>query len=100
MLKELEIQFSELENKISNLQKEYRKLKASYSELSLEHEDLKRKLDVEKVRNQVLAEEHKKIKLHSAIAGNPEHNRLMKNHINRLIKEVDLCITQLQNSGL
>jgi RNase P/RNase MRP subunit p30 len=48
----------------------------------------------------VLAEEQKNIKLYSAISGNPEHNRLMKNHINRLVKEVDFCIAQLQNSGL
>ena len=43
---------------------------------------------------------HKNIKLYSAISGNPDHNRLMKNHINRLIKEVDHCIAELQNSGL
>ena len=36
----------------------------------------------------------------AAISGNPEHNRLMKNHINRLIKEIDACIIQLQNTGM
>lgn len=56
--------------------------------------------DVEKKKNQELAEKEKETKLYSALSGNPNHNRLMKNHINRLIKEVDFCIAELQNSGL
>lgn len=100
MLQDLENNFSELEKKISNLQKNYRNLAEKLSELSTEHEDLKKKYDEERRKNQVLAEEQKNIKLYSAISGNPEHNRLMKNHINRLVKEIDFCIAQLQNSGL
>ncbi|RKS97786.1 V-type ATP synthase subunit I [Chryseobacterium defluvii] len=100
MLQNLENNFSELEKKISNLQKNYRTLAEKLSELSVEHEDLKKKYDEERKKNQVLAEEQKNIKLYSAISGNPEHNRLMKNHINRLVKEIDFCIAQLQNSGL
>ena len=100
MLKELDSHFTELENKISNLYKDYSKLKQSLSELHQDHEELKLKYDEEKRINQSMAEEQKKIKLHSSISGNPEHNRLMKNHINRLIKKVDTCIEQLRNSGL
>ncbi|CAD7796528.1 hypothetical protein CHRY9390_00016 [Chryseobacterium aquaeductus] len=100
MLQELENNFSELEKKILNLHKSHQSLSEQLSELNKEHEDLKLKYDVERKRNQVLAEEQKNIKLYSAISGNPEHNRLMKNHINRLVKEVDFCIAQLQNSGL
>lgn len=100
MLQELENHFSELEKKIVLLQKNYRNLTEKYSELSMEHQELKRKYDEERKKSQVLAEEQKNIKLHSAISGNPEHNRLMKNHINRLVKEIDFCIAQLQNTGL
>ncbi|WP_378170840.1 hypothetical protein [Chryseobacterium tructae] len=100
MLQDLENNFSELERKILALQKNYRNLTEKLSELSSEHEELKIKYDEERRRNQVLAEEQKNIKLYSAISGNPEHNRLMKNHINRLVKEIDFCIAQLQNSGL
>ncbi|MBS1571995.1 MAG: hypothetical protein JST62_06345 [Bacteroidetes bacterium] len=100
MLKELDSHFVELEKKISNLQKDYQKLKEALSYLDKEHEELKLKYDQEKMKNQLMAEEQKNLKLHAAISGNPEHNRLMKNHINRLIKEVDACIAQLQNSGL
>ncbi|MCC2589900.1 hypothetical protein [Chryseobacterium sp. MFBS3-17] len=100
MLKELENNFSELERKISLLAKNYQLLSEQYKELQKEHETLKQKYDEERRKSQVLAEEQKEIKLYSAISGNPEHNRLMKNHINRLIKEVDFCIAELQNSGL
>ncbi|MCA6065747.1 hypothetical protein JI747_001070 [Chryseobacterium sp. RG1] len=100
MLQELETNFSELEKKIMNLQKNYNNLAEKLSELSIENKDLQKKYDEERKKNQVLAEEQKNIKLYSAISGNPEHNRLMKNHINRLVKEIDFCIAQLQNSGL
>lgn len=100
MLKDLENNFSELEKKILSISKSYKSISEKYSELSKEHEELKARYDEERKKNQVLAEEQKNIKLYSAISGNPDHNRLMKNHINRLIKEVDQCIAELQNSGL
>ena len=100
MLKELDNNFSLLEKKILALSKKYQSLNENYLELNQEHEELKMKYEEEKKKNQVLAEEQKNIKLYSAISGNPDHNRLMKNHINRLIKEVDYCIAELQNSGL
>ncbi len=100
MLKDLESHFSLLEKKILILKKDYQTLSENHAMLSKEYEDLKQRFESERKANQELAEEYKKIKLHSAISGNPEHNRLMKNHINRLVKEVDLCIAQLQNSGL
>ena len=100
MLKDLENNFSILEKKILAVSKNYQNLNESYLELNKEHEELKMKYEEERKRNQVLAEEQKNIKLYSAISGNPDHNRLMKSHINRLIKEVDYCIAELQNSGL
>ncbi|KQR94921.1 hypothetical protein ASG01_03385 [Chryseobacterium sp. Leaf180] len=100
MLQELENHFSELEKKILALQKKNQLLREAYEELDKDHSEMKQKYAEERKKNQVLAEEQKSIKLYSAISGNPEHNRLMKNHINRLVKEVDFCIAQLQNSGL
>ena len=100
MLKDLENNFSALEKMILRVSKEYKNLTEKLTDLSREHEELKRKYEEERKKNQVLAEEQKNIKLYSAISGNPDHNRLMKNHINRLIKEVDHCIAELQNSGL
>ena len=96
MLKDLENNFSVLEKKIVAVSKSYQNLNEKYLELDQEHEALKMKYEEERKKNQVLAEEQKNIKLYSAISGNPDHNRLMKNHINRLIKEVDYCIAELQ----
>ena len=100
MLKDLENNFSVLEKKILAVSKNYQSLNETYLELNQEHEELKMKYEEERKKSQVLAEEQKNIKLYSAISGNPDHNRLMKSHINRLIKEVDYCIAELQNSGL
>ncbi len=100
MLQELENNFSELEKRLLNLSKSHQSLSEKFIDLNKEYEELKLKYDEERKKNQVLAEEQKNIKLYSAISGNPEHNKLMKNHINRLVKEIDFCIAQLQNSGL
>lgn len=100
MRAELEDSFSLLEKKILTVAKNFQNLNEKYTELSREHEELKQKYDEERKQNQILAEEQKEIKLYSALSGNPDHNRLMKNHINRLIKEVDYCIAELQNTGL
>ena len=100
MLRDLENNFSDLEKKISALHRNYRNLSEKFEELDQEHDELKKKYDEERKKNQLLSEEQKHIKLYSAISGNPEHNRMMKNHINRLVKEIDSCIAQLQNSGL
>ena len=100
MLQDLDNNFSVLEKKILNISKNYQNLTEQYLELSQEHTELKKKYEEEKIKSRVLEEENKNIKLYSAISGNPDHNRLMKNHINRLIKEVDHCIAELQNSGL
>ena len=100
MLNDLEKNFSELEKKIENLTRNYIKLQEKYSILFQEHQKAKNKYDGISEENEILAENYKKVKLHAAISGNPDHNRLMKNHINRLVKEVDFCIAQLQNSGL
>ena len=100
MLKELENNFSLLEKKIFEMNKSYQNLLEKHAILSEDFENLKVKYEEEHKRNQELIEEQKKIKLISAISGNPDLNRLMKNHINRLVKEIDACIAQLQNSGL
>ncbi|AZI20591.1 hypothetical protein [Chryseobacterium taklimakanense] len=100
MLKDLESNFLLLEKRILMLKKDYQNLREEHAALSKDYEEMKEKYEAERRKSQELAEEQKNIKLQSAISGNPEHNRLMKNHINRLIKEVDYCIAQLQNSGL
>lgn len=100
MLTELDKNFSTLEGKILVINKNHKELTQKYNELQEKYTLLSEKYDEEKEKNQKLLEEQKELKLISAISGNPEHNRLMKNHINRLMKEIDACIAQLQNSGM
>lgn len=100
MLTELDQNFALLEDKILKINKNYKELSKNFAELSEKYALLEKKYNEEKEKNQKLLEEQRNIKLISAISGNPEHNRLMKAHINRLIKEIDACIAQLKNSGL
>ena len=100
MLGELENNFSVLEKKILNLYKKFKNLSEKHAETSEELQKLREEYMEQKRRNQILAEENKELKLYSAISGNAEHNRLMKNHINRLVKEIDMCVSELQNTGL
>ena len=100
MLKDLESNFVSLEKKILKLTANYKNLSEKYAELSDKYEKLRMKYEDESSKNEELQEEQRRIKLMSAISGNPEHNRLMKNHINRLVKEIDSCIAQLQNTGI
>ncbi|MGX9986887.1 hypothetical protein G6R40_14100 [Chryseobacterium sp. POL2] len=100
MLSELENNFVQLEKKILKLHKTHISLMDKYAELSKDYEHLQNEFDEEKKKNRVLAEQQKDLKLYSAISGNAEHNKLMKTHLNKLIKEVDFCIAELRNSGL
>ena len=88
-VQDLENKFSVLEKKVLKMHKNYKNLSEQFTELSLEYEQMKKKYEDERKKNQELAEEQKNIKLYSALSGNSDHNRLMKNHINRLVKEVD-----------
>lgn len=96
-MEEFELYFSELEKKIFDLRKRNHDLKRDYDELSEEHQKLKGKYQKMKEEYHKKVEENKEIKLVSAISGNPEYSKLMKIHLNRLIKEVDECIKEFKN---
>lgn len=98
MLKDLENNFSLLEKNIMKLKEDYRRLSEEYDELSKKNREIVGKYDAERRKNQELVEEQKNIKLQSAMGGNAEYNRLMKNHINRLVSEIDACIAELNEA--
>jgi len=97
MLNDIENNFAQIEKNILKLTKNYRKLQEEYAELSGKYQNVKQKYEEARNHIEVLQEEQKRVKLKAAISGNPDHSRLMKNHINRLVKEIDACIDQLQN---
>ncbi len=100
MLRDLEKNFEQLEVNILKINKDYISLSKKYEDLVSKYALLEKKYEEEKESSLKLLEEQKRIKMTAAISGNPEYNRLMKNHINRLIKEIDACIIQLQNTGI
>lgn len=44
-----------------------------------------------------LKDENDRLKVANALLGNEEHRRLMKLRVNKLIKELDVCIAQVKN---
>lgn len=98
MLDELERNFTAVEKKILKLTDQHRKLVEEHKELVDRFQRLKTKYEEANSKVEELQEEERRVKLMAALAGNPDHNRLMKNHINRLVKEIDICIAGIRDS--
>lgn len=99
-IKELRHYLLEIEDKVDELLLVRMQLMNENQRLLEAYTELEKKYNEEKKRYQELAEREKEVKMHAALSGNPEHNRLMKTHLNRLIKEVEYCISELEKSGL
>ncbi len=95
----------DLQKQIDSLRKDLKALIANKEAL---REELYRLKDVLSAKNQKeksyleriyqLEEENNKLKVASAISGNEEYKKLMKLRLNKLIKEIDLCIVELKSS--
>ncbi|APD07367.1 hypothetical protein UJ101_01860 [Flavobacteriaceae bacterium UJ101] len=81
-----------LENKILNLLKENKEIKGQVIDLEREIVFLKEKLSEQRIHNEELKDKNEVLKIASAVGGNKEHRRLMKNKVNGLVKEIDRCI--------
>ncbi|MRJ08285.1 hypothetical protein EDL99_05235 [Ornithobacterium rhinotracheale] len=92
--------FSALENAIYAMIRKNKELQEDNAELSRQNEQLKLKLNEEWAKNQELVHINENLKIASALGGNPEHKKLMKLKINRLIKEVDLCMAEVNKKSL
>ncbi len=87
-----------LEIKIRELKKENQDLREKnvYLEETLsKNED---KLIQKEKLHKELEEQNRRLKVVSAISGNGEFRKVMKLQMNRLIKEIDSCIAELQNT--
>lgn len=100
MLNKLEENFTNINQKILRLKLDNQNLTQLCEILERENNQLRSQYEAEKSKNKQLVEENKNIKIQASISGNTEYNRLMKARINRLIKEVDMCISQLENNEL
>ncbi|MCT6869583.1 hypothetical protein [Apibacter sp.] len=89
---------NELEHKLLELRKENEVLKKKneYLENSLFKNEDK---FIQKEKQYIeLEEQNRRLKVINAISGSGEYKKLMKLQMNRLIKEIDACISELQNS--
>lgn len=100
MLQEIDGSFKSLESKVEELLRRTQKLQTELALLEEVNQTLRSRVEEEKMKNQMLAEENKTVRMQAALGGNPEQSRLLKNHINRLIREVDFCIATLHNTNL
>lgn len=92
-----ENQFILLEKNILRLVEEHRAMKKINEALSEEIDVLKLSLKSARQDYLKLKDENDGLKVANALLGNEEHRRLMKVRINKLIKELDVCMTQIKN---
>lgn len=92
--------FLELEKIVNLLLKKNKELQENVWQLEEEKRNLIEEREALRHQNQEIININSKLKIANALEGNPEHRRLMKLKINRLIKEVDLCIAELKRVSL
>lgn len=97
---EVEQNFELIEQRVLKLTGKYKNVVEKHRELSLKYQNLKEKNEALVKAFEELQEQHKRMKITAALSGNEEHSRLIKRHINRLVKEVDFCIAQIKNHGI
>ena len=71
----------------------------AYETLKEENARLKNKLRDSQANNLNLNEEVKRLKVVNAMSGNQEYKQMMKQRMNKLIKEVDTCIAQIKTNN-
>lgn len=86
-----------LEQKLYQLIGAYQNIKKEKKTLEEEIEALKQSLKSSRTDVLKLKDETEKLKVANAMLGDSEHRRLMKLRVNKLIKELDVCITQIKN---
>ncbi len=88
--------FSELDKQIDSLIRAYNVLKSENSLLKNELKQSQNKLAESKAQVRELEEINKQLKVDNAMLGSDEHRRLMKLKMNKLIREVDICISEVK----
>ena len=83
------------ENSIQELEK----LQNEINSLKEDNARLKNKLRDSQANNLNLNEEVKRLKVVNAMSGNQEYKQMMKQRMNKLIKEVDTCIAQIKTNN-
>ncbi|MFA7687910.1 MAG: hypothetical protein WCY25_08600 [Moheibacter sp.] len=93
-----ESNFIKLEQKLHQLLEAYKAIKEEKSSLKEEIEALKQSLKESRIETARLKDDNDRLKVANAMLGENEHRRLMKLRVNRLIKELDVCMAQIKNT--
>lgn len=93
-----ESNFIKLEQKLHQLLVAHNDIKKEKSSLKEEIEALKQSLKESRIESAKLKDENDRLKVANAMLGESEHRRLMKLRVNRLIKELDVCMAQIKNT--
>lgn len=97
-MEEIEAKFNQIENKLLTVLESNIKLRQEVVRLGAELRNLETKNREISSHLRSLEEENKNIKVVSAISGNEEYKNLMKLQLNKLIKEIDLCIMEVKSN--
>lgn len=92
-----ETNFIRLEQKLRQLVEAYKRIKEENEEKEKEIEALKESLKSSRTEVLKLKDDTERLKVTAALMGDKEHRRLTKLRVNKLIKELDVCIAQVKN---
>ncbi|MFV0304130.1 MAG: hypothetical protein ACK5IC_01450 [Moheibacter sp.] len=92
-----ESNFIKLEQKLHQLVGAYHDIKKEKETLVEEIEVLKKSLKSSRTEVLSLKDDNERLRVANAMLGESEHRRLMKLRVNKLIKELDVCIAQIKN---
>ncbi|MGM5630407.1 hypothetical protein O2K51_05845 [Apibacter raozihei] len=97
-MEEIIQELKRLELTILEFSKENRELKdkCEYLEVSLSKSEDKFILKEKQYKE--LEEQNRRLKVINAVSGSGEYKKVMKLQMNRMIKEIDSCIAELQNT--
>ena len=84
-----------LEQKLIALLNKLKEQHLAISQLESRNAELKSKYEIISAQMKMLKEENKSLKIANNLLGSKEGKSITKNKLNRLIKEVDICIDQL-----
>lgn len=94
------ISLNELELKLLDFIQSHQKLYQENTELKNTNQLLENKLQEQNKKIRQTELDNQSLKVAQAVAGNEEYKNLMIAQINKLIKEIDLCIKELKNEPL
>jgi hypothetical protein len=86
-----------LEKKLYRLVDAYKNINRQNISLEEEIEALKDKLKTSRSEVLKLKDDNDRLKVANAMLGDNEHQRLMKLRVNKLIRELEVCIAQVKN---